>query len=561
MQSRHLLPQLLALFLPLFGLGQSLGDLSLEYQEGGSIEAEFWVQQAFGKTLELDLFQANIREVRLSQGRLKDSLSYTYDFEKLRVSLPDNLDPRSRIYIRYSYSLETIQNSPFFELLKPGIVFNLYNLEEGARSGVPGWLIPANQTPYQELKLGLLFPQDLKPGLPLEEDYAIELKDRRKLVYFYNEDALDLAAFYLVLGEFRRFDPEDFLEDLEEKEDFLRRGKLALFQEKYSRLLDFVAANKSLIWTDEQLENLMALEVLPDPPTFLSAESLETKYVSSHRAMQNAILASHYTGKELSDQFHQFWKATLGPQAWQENLDLALERGDTSVLFWDYYSQWQLAQRDLVWQDSINVQKSEVERHYISILAAAQKRKAPLALKVSYRLKAQESRLYFYLSQPDTSLRFSSSLKGEMLFKDEVKSFSTNFSLGEADTVFIDLEKSPLSLYLEPRENALLSFEEIGRPINYLLYDLSKAPSAEKRRSALLSLLEKAGPNLMATVVGIALDSGDPQLQQLALDKVKDLRPGGRARLESTLKAMALEQSNVKLMQKAKRIVEEYWPQ
>lgn len=562
MQRRPLMGLLLAIITPLLSLGQSQGDLSLTYTPEEGLKAEFWYwQDVYGDSLALVLYGAKLEELRLSQGRLKQSLDYQEIEGKLWIKLPRDLDPRSRIYLKYRYSQEALNASPFFESLDPGLIFNAYNLEEGVRSGVPGWLIPSGEKPYENMRLGLLFPEDLEPGLPLEEDYEIELQDGRRLMYYQNEiSPLDLAAFYLAIGEFRRFDAEDLLEDLQEKENLLIRGKLAIFEQKYQEVLGFLSRNKSIIWTDDELAKLEGLEGQALPPSFLGEELLASYFPKEQREKQYAILSQYWQGEELLETYLKFWQEQLGPK-WIENLNKRFEAGDSTELFWDYYSDALLSSKGLSWEDSSSAELSKEDLGFISLLEAVKQRRKPLQLNLKYGFKSQENRLYFFISQADTTLNIRGMLSGELILKDEQKPFNEFFILGLADTLAIELSESPRTLYLNQPDHRLLRFVETSRPLNYWLYDLSKAPSPERRRAALLKLLDIAGPNLLATVVGIDLDSGEPELQHLALSKVKDLKPNGRLRLESTLRAMAQDNSNVKLMQKAEAIVKEFWPE
>ena len=76
----------------------------------------------------------------------------------------------------------------------------------------------------------------------------------------------------------------------------------------------------------------------------------------------------------------------------------------------------------------------------------------------------------------------------------------------------------------------------------------------------MLKLLESAQPKLLTTVVGVALDSEDPELRKLGLEKFSSLRPDGKNRLRSSLEAMAQDEADVKLKQKAQELLLEMEP-
>lgn len=550
------------LFLSL-GLGflraQDQADLSLEYKEGEGVKGELWLSTDLQeKTISLRLFGAEVDEVRLSQGRLKQALNYRFSKDTLLIQIPFDLDKRSRIYIAYHYTWEQLAKSPFVELLEPGMVFNAFNLEEGARSGTPGWIIPSRLGSYDMLKIGLLFPKELNPGLPLEADYEIELDESQKLIYYRSNAPIDLSAFYLVFGDFRRFDPEDVLEDLQENEALLARSRLAQFEANFQGVLTFVSHRYGQILTDENLQTLSDLEPQVAPQGFWT-EGLEKQMNLDQQNKSYSIIASFEKG-DLFTTWLQYAKGLLGAEQWRENLKKHFENGDTSQLFWSYLMEDYLEEKGLSWQDSLKVSLSENQRMHLSIAKTALKRKKPLNFKLSYRFKSSREGMEFYLEQPDSNVSISGSLDLRAVLKDTIINTIVPFEIGILDTVFVPISESPRSIYISPVSSPFLRFLE-ERPLSYWLYDLNKAPSEGQKREALIKLLEIANPNLLATVIGIALDSGEPELQLLALSRVNDLRVDGLKRLESTLKSLAKESSNVKLMQKADSLVKEYWPE
>ena len=550
------------LFLSL-GLGflhaQDQADLSLEYKEGEGVKGELWLSTDLQeKTILLRLFGAEVDEVRLSQGRLKQALNYRFSKDTLLIQIPSDLDKRSRIYIAYHYTWEQLAKSPFVELLEPGMVFNAFNLEEGARSGTPGWIIPSRLGSYDMLKIGLLFPRELNPELPLEADYEIELDESQKLTYYRSNAPVDLSAFYLVFGDFRRFDPEDVLEDLQENEALLARSRLAQFEANFQGVLTFVSHRYGQILTDENLQTLSDLEPQVAPQGFWT-EGLEKQMNLDQQNRSYSIIASFEKG-DLFTTWLQYAKGLLGVEQWRQNLKKHFENGDTSQLFWSYLMEGYLEEKGLSWQDSLKVSLSENQRMHLSIAKTALKRKKPLDFKLSYRFKSSREGMEFYLEQPDSNVSISGSLDLRAVLKDTIINTIVPFEIGTLDTVFVPISESPRSIYISPVSSPFLRFLE-ERPLSYWLYDLNKAPSGGQKREALIKLLEIANPNLLATVIGIALDSGEPELQLLALSRVNDLRVDGLKRLESTLKSLAKESSNVKLMQKADSLVKEYWPE
>jgi hypothetical protein len=171
-------------------------------------------------------------------------------------------------------------------------------------------------------------------------------------------------------------------------------------------------------------------------------------------------------------------------------------------------------------------------------------------LKYQYSYKRKMMELCF--SQADSNL--FGDLDFSALAMSSTDSIRANFNIkfNLADTISWSLKGAPRSIYITllPRLWNLFWLNE-QRPQNYYLYDFSVSKDPVLKRRALIALLETQQANLLATVMGIAIDSGELELQLLALDKAEKLNSMGKQKLAQSIKALAEEAADVKLKQKA----------
>jgi hypothetical protein len=501
------------------------------------------------------LLDAEILEVRLSEGRLKESLSYRYANSELCISLDDKHDPRARIFIRYRLKKQSLEGSPFVNFLDPGLVINALNMEGEAGSGSPGLLFPSPlEGRAQRFRLNLKLDHDLNIESPLETEYRV-VEDEYIAHFLLSSTALSMKDFYLAIGEFRRFDADDLEDEIAKQNEAIAAERAERFERDYKKVLYFISEKQNRIYTNESLKKLAALAPSETKPSFPKISELPgeaTKLRISLALVENAF------EEQWPQHWASYWQEQLDSLDWQKILRNHQAEGDSSYLFWQFRLASHLAKANLKWADTLRPQsKTDSLRLNKARYFLAQRK--PLSISIRYRLQMQKQALEFYLEHGDTNLVLPLRLAGELHYEDQQKTFSINAALKAEDTITLAIEKAPRSLYLKEDPEGLLIWQE-QRPLNYLLYDLSKAPSPALQRAALLELLESAAPKLKATVVGIALDSGEPDLQLLGLSKVKELNTNGLARLKSSIEDLAAEASNVKVKQKAREVLEELEP-
>lgn len=521
-------------------------ELNWDFKEGGDQYFEGWIKAQKLDSNYYYLEGAEILSLRLSEGRLKQKLDYHYDSKRLAFKLPAEADDRARVYLEYKIPWEHLERSAFVSLLEPGLVLNALNMESNQGSGKLGLVFPAPaDASKQWLRLNIATADDLNIEAPL--DLEFQAVEGSNLVRFYrSEEPLSMQDFYLAIGSFRRFDPEEVLADLKSQELALEDQRIENFQSKHHDLLNYIAREKDYMFTREGLLGLSEIEAATMAPIFPSLGSLDAELYQQRISL--AILQEFYPDEW---QFHwaNWNRKALDAEKWEALLKDQYEKQDSSFLFWRFYLEDYLAQYQLAWTDTLGMQRGSDSLR----LAKAKyflKRRKSMPVQLNYRMNFREARMELYLKHRDTTQNLILEWQGEAYLKNDTLLFKRINSLKAKDTLFIAVPESPRAVYLNPDPYQLVFLAE-ERPLNFLLFDLSQRNKPQLRRRAMLNLLENAKPSLKATVIGLALDSEEKELQHLALDKVNELKPDGRARLQSTLEALAAQNEDVKLKQKA----------
>lgn len=501
------------------------------------------------------LKDAKILDLRLSEGRLKENLAYTYTNNELCLRLPAHADSRSRVFIRYQISQATLEQSPFINLLQPGLVLNALNMEGESGSGSPGLIFPAPADgSAQHLRLNLKINEELNFESPLQNSFTVS--GANWVSYFLDsESALNMQDFYLAIGDFRRFDTDELEQEIAAQNEAILAERVDQFEQEFENVLRYVSEKQSRIFTNDEL---LSLSQLPPPTSFPKFPEIKELPDNKVHKTKSLALLQHYFKDTWTQDWAAYWKGQLSEEEWTQILLNHRNQSDNSRLFWEYRLASYLAKAGKTWSDT----NQALERNDSLLLSTAQyflKRRKPLKVSIQYRLQMQENALKLYTAHGDTNLQLSTPLKGRIHYKDSVANFQIKATLTAADTLSLEIPEAPRSIYLEEDQEGLIIWEE-KRPLTYLLYDLSQAPSPKLQRKALLELLETASPKLKTTVVGIALDSDEEELQLLGLSKVNELRQNGLDRLQATIQKMARESDNVKVKQKAQEVLSELEP-
>jgi len=546
---------LLVLYYPLI-LGAQSPSIEVDWHYYSSAKLQFEVRL---KPISSDqncflLKDAEILAVRKAQGRLKEALNFQYQDNELCVELPSQAEPY-RIYIKYRLPEEAFLASPFINPLEPGFAMNALNIEDGLGNGELGLLLPSPKDgSAQWVRINLSLDEALNIESPLLAEFQV-LDKGRKSIFLYSAAPLRMTDFYLALGDFKRFKVRDIQEQLLAQASAQEDRQIENFEAQHRKVLDYISAATNHLFMRGDFLDLINR---PSPSDLPLLPSLEELPGSKTLNLIDYGLFKQYFPQTYVRRWAEFWQGEFSASQWSDLLTQRKEAGDSSALFWEYHLAESLKSHGLEWRDTLSTQSKKDSLYLARAVYFLQRRRA-LPISISYQIQMQEGLMYFYTNHGDTNLRLISQFSGQMLFDEDTLNFQVPVILSPRDTFTIAIPKAPLSIYLDADSEDFVRWEE-NRSLNYLLFDLSRGPNEKIKREALIKLIEIASPRLLTTVVGIALDNNDPEVQLLALAKVKDLSPNGIERLRASIEKMAAEADNVKVKQKAKEALQNLAP-
>jgi hypothetical protein len=558
------LPLILILLIgTFFGYGQAVEpshlQLSYTHQPQASVlplQALFSFTQAKGsETVRLTLLNAQVTGVNLVQSRVKDTLAFNYANNQLSFKLPEKFSPSSQILVQYQLDSSQLSASPFYRSLPNGFAINALNYVEEDEKGMgqAGFFYPSPNNASLVLSLNILLPR--KRNFRANGEVEFTVADGENNAFFTRtQQPIRAQDFYLLIGG---FDARDDAADLDESLALSGSTKNKLFLNKLEQqiqpALSYYTAQTGFLFLEEDLLKLQNLSDFDTTNFFLMPAEVAAAGVSAQQFANTkaaALLATHGNKAQAQTQHYRFYVQNLGTAwrdsllqkrfnqenyegdfFWQEYLNLVLVRQNSSLSLADTF----------LLNDSVNG-LSASDRNYLELAQHFYHRQKPLNAEVSFKYVASKNELNLFFSSPDTATVVSfKALVNYSLGKENTASRDTGWvHLKPSDTLQLQLSASPRSARVHANPKGLIILQQ-NRPLSYWLADLTQTENEQWQMEALNHLLETATGNLFSTVLGIALDAPQPDLQLKALTKANELNSAGRQKLEATFRALAKE--------------------
>jgi hypothetical protein len=507
---------------------------------------------SWSRRVEMKVLNAYELRVYLIKSGNRRALEHIYDGRNLVLLFNELPHPLSKLEIHYYLKREDLDKNVAWEYLEEGFIFN--NARQNTQGSEAGFVFPSFNNEKHNWRLDLIIPSSWDVYTPLQEDFRLDLNEQMAR-YYSSENAarpntLKIEARAPLKRKARR--------QVElEKEVIPEALWITNYKSENKALLAFIEKRKAKPWQDEEYKELLDAPKV-STGMYLKYEMLPERLKGEEDFYfeQKILLNSAETNLQASNWQEEFYIQTLG----EDYLDTYLQKRFNSKLEIDshslsHYLNRYLARQNLKLSDTTRLLDSslteEIKRHLSSVKAAYRaKGKVMINLKYQYSYKRKMMELCF--SQADSNLFGDLDFSAlAMSSSDSIRAnFNIKFNL--ADTISWSLKGAPRSIYITllPRLWNLFWLNE-QRPQNYYLYDFSVSKDPVLKRRALIALLETQQANLLATVMGIAIDSGELELQLLALDKAEKLNSMGKQKLAQSIKALAEEAADVKLKQKA----------
>ncbi|MGK0406871.1 MAG: hypothetical protein ACJAZH_000688 [Roseivirga sp.] len=514
---------------------------------------------SWSSRVEVKLLKAQGIRVYLIKAGSRKSLEHIYDGKKLELLFTELPHPLAKLEIHYYLERVDLEENSAWSYLEEGFIFN--NVKEDMLKSEAGFVFPCFNNERHNWRLDLIVPATWLVYTPLQEEFRVDLTEQ--IARYYASEQADKPGALLLEArapikrkELKRI---GLIKEVVVLKEVIptENIRIANFKLENKALLAFIEKRKAKPWREEEFK-----ELLSKPKTsagmYLKHEMMPAHLKSKEDFYleQKVLLNSAESNQQASNWQEEFYLQSLGVNY----LDTFLQKRFNDSLEIDSHSlsnylNRYLATRNLKLSDTTRLLDSslteEIKRHLSSAKAAYKaKGKVMVNLKYQYYYKRKVMELCF--SQADSNLFGDLDFSALAMSSSDSTQANFNIKFNLKDTISWTLKGAPRSIYITvlPRPWNLFWLKE-HRPQNYYLYDFSVSKDPVLKRKALIALLETRQANLLATVMGIAIDSGDLALQLLALGKAEKLNSIGKQKLAQSIKALAEEATDVKLKQKA----------
>jgi len=520
--------------------------------------------ESWSAKTEITLLKANNVQVSLLRAGSRKNIQFDYDGKIVSINFLELPHPLAQLEIRYTLSKEFLEQSAAWQYLDGGFLLNDFNMAAGSTlNAEAGLLFPCFNRAEHYWSLNLVVPVNWKVSSPFKEDFQVELYGE-VAHYFSSAQAQNPASLFLAAGPFKSDEPERILKELAEREEEEALMQISeaerltrQLQKDYADLLAFIAVKKLEPWTQKDLEKLLKPTKLYSK-LYLKHAMLApgTKKEVNFLTDQKILLNSAESAVQASLWQEEYYQQLLG----KDYLDAYLHKRFSMGLMqrehsWNLYLNRYLASEGLALADTFRLRDTTLPlntREYLSTASALYKKRAAISLGLSYQYSYPRKAMRLIISQPDSNLFGQINLSALAIAATDSLAASFNLHFNRRGTISWPLAGAPRSMNIELKSEKWNFFTlNEQRPETYYLYDFSRSQDPLRKRKALLALLETSNANLLATVMGIAIDSGERDLQILALQKAEKLNAIGKQKLAESIKLLSEQSEDVKLKQKA----------
>jgi hypothetical protein len=517
-------------------------------------------------SLSLFLRNAEIDSIVLKQGRLKNKLAFVYQNDHLTVPLAAAQLPLSTIVIFYQLHFPAIKESPFYQNLDPGFAINALNkTEKEAGFGLMGNFYPCPPEPHY-LDLNLKLNRAL--AVAHNNDVTYEVKTPQGRAYYTEaKEKVTSQDFYLIVGNLEILSDEALEEQLAYTVAQQREQSALQIETQLGNYIDYLARETNWLPTTDELVSIDNNEKETNNLSgfFILEQSLPASMQNEHLLRQLATLQAtkadtFYSSKLL----YAFYRERIGEEWRAELLRTNFPQGlEPLYFYWSEYANLYMEEIGKDWTDSLSLPPDSIshtpEQAQIRVGQSLRTGRVrwPVSGHLAYRYRRDT--LSLVLNEVDTSFSnwFNSELK--IYTRDSSFTRSLSFHPQYQDTVLLPLPESPFNLRVEKDGFGLFNFTE-DRPQAYDLFELSRAENLAVKQRALTKLLNTQNPNLLATVVSIALRSEEPLLQKKGLEQFSRLNPQGLKKVKGALDDLRQQNGNAELKALTEDVLRQFYP-
>ncbi len=505
-----------------------------------------------GLTIQLEAApHLTIKWVRLLEGRLKDSLSFQHKSDRLTVQLPSSLSS-AQIAIAFTINTTGLDSSQFQKTAE-FLAFHPYKLQGQNLTAPAGYFFPAFSGKASPLAINLSFPAGQNSGTPGTLSFITKNADGSISHFWDSYASYTPEDFFLIVGRFEEFEPEDLSEEFDFVVIDTRGLKAERVAGRLEPLLSYLGKNR------------------PNDSTLLLVDSLAARETGNYYLKSSDLSELHAEDYQLLRSYARHQMKLTEPQIEDTLLAFGAYRYGEKWLFELHALRWQ--QRDDLSADHKKRAFKARFKHYLAanpwlekeLLAVSQnfrdslfKSLLPAYLEVDFRYVAADGKLYVNYRQ-DTNKAPAYPIPVKVLVATAEDSLvHYDFLPAVEGRLGIELAGSPYFVDLTAGQYFPGRYSQ-QKPDTYHLYALAKAQSREAKREALLALFKTANPNLFSTALGIAMTDEDAAIRLAAVEQAEKLNAAGRQKLKDSLTELSQSDPNSQVQNLARILVEKYY--
>lgn len=511
------------------------------------------------KTDHISLQASNllITEIRLSEGRLKESFRFTHKGNVLTIfGLSLNQGDRVTLFFDY-YILPDIDQQQRLSLESENLlVLNPDKLRHGIEGSATaaGNFYPALPADASELLVDISVPESYKSKLPGQMEFQTDNQDGSYSHYWRSNAPVKPEDFYLMAGNFESLQGESLNQYLNEKEGEQIGHHAGQLRKHLEPVFNYFQRNLKL--SDEELLNLDRLSRTELAGFYLTAEDVHSPPYT-FKLEQAAFLNNYQFDTTRASREHlkyylqicgEDWSKDLLDSHW-DNFETQNSNDQQLTLYlarhiWYQQNRW-----------TQNLDSLKTERLFWQKM---EKSREPPVIQLDYSFRYKEKAQFISFMQ-DTALAPAYSIPLEVLaVTNGDSSYSYHWISGaKGDLVF---ERNTPPQYIEASFGKYFPGMVMERrPEAHYLYQLSHTRDEIEKRRALQLLFNTDNPNLFATIVGIAMRDPDRELRTAALNRVDQVNETGLMKLRPTIMELIENDPDSANRQLAKAIAEKHY--
>lgn len=523
-------------------------------------------------SIRLNFHPQSVQYIRLREGRLKQDLKFSQSKDFITIDVPISKGAIVQIEFDYLINLEAEFYQGIVNREEVPLSFNLQNLFLHKSLGLAGSFFPALPKDAFLFSANITLPKSINSGTLGELEFEVDHKSDVRSQFWRSSEEIMVEDFYLIIGEFKNFDEEDFEDDYEfeaiDLKDFLVREARAEISDVLAFIQQWDSNNPVNSLNDDEVLELDSIGKLTNAFLWVKKEDALGNWSKHLFEKEQLLFLKALEGDTLRASFLHFqylsqiegpnWSLKYLESKWN-SLNVQSDSANTDrYVMHSRILDWLSESDPNAWNTFIKKDSANMQGERWKLARAILE--ANVMPKVKFNYNYRDEQEHVFIEQDSTQMSpVSIPFKITLFSRDSSKTFESHSSKVFNDTLAFPQKGAPQAVLLE-FEPKLPAYIETPRSDLYDLYLFSNAPNAELRKQALNRLFETKNKNLFSTVLGIAMDSKDSDLRLEALKRSDELDVPAQIKLKQTIIQLSENDPLPEVRIAAKQLVVKYYP-